>query len=91
MLIFMGDKVELRLNAHSDISGFSSYQVKYAKPSGVTGVWTGALLGTEYVTYTTSVSDLDTIGVWKLQIYIGGAAVHGQVAQMIVAAPISLV
>ena len=92
MSVFVGDiGVQFRLDAKKDISTNTSLGVRYRKPDGTTGLWTGTIFGTDYVTYTTVSGDLDLSGVWVLQIYIvtSNYTAHGKKAQVFVDVPIS--
>jgi len=72
----------LRLDTGVDLSGINEQQIRYEKPDGVTtGTWVASLLssysveagkviGTYFVEYTLQDSDLDTVGVWKLQAWV---------------------
>jgi hypothetical protein len=61
---------KIKLDAGSDISTKTSLKIKYLKGDGVTsGEWDAILEGTDYGYYITVAGDLDTIGIWKLQLY----------------------
>ena len=54
-----------------DISDGTVFKLKYTKPDDTTGEWTGSLLGTRIVQYTTAdADDLDQAGTWELQAYV---------------------
>lgn len=59
-------------------------QIKYQKPDGTTGAWTGTISGTTKVKYTLSNGDIDQAGVWTFQAYVevSGGKWHGQTAEM---------
>ena len=60
----------IRLTSDTDLSTNSLIQIKYAKPSGVTGVWTAVLSGTTDIQFTTTaVGDLDETDQWTFQGY----------------------
>jgi uncharacterized phiE125 gp8 family phage protein len=61
---------DITLNCGSDISLATVSNIKYTKPSGATGTWTGAVYNLNYVKYTTIVTSFDIAGVWKLQAYV---------------------
>ena len=64
----------IRLTSTTDISSAVSLEIRYQKPSGATGSWTGALEGTTGVQYTTvDADDLDEAGTWRFQ----GFATYG--------------
>jgi hypothetical protein len=72
--VFVGDVgTKIRLDAGQDISSASLIQLKYKKPSGETGTWTGTLEGTDYAYYITQAAsepDLDENGRWQIQLYV---------------------
>lgn len=53
-----------------DISDASPVTLKYSKPSGETGTWTGAIYNTNFIKYTTVENDLDENGYWSVQGYV---------------------
>jgi len=65
----------IRLTTDLDISGASALSVKYRKPSGTTGSWTGTLNGTNNLQYTTTdADDLDEAGDWSFQGLVTGVS-----------------
>ena len=70
----------IRLTSDDDISTQTSLSIKYRKPDGTEGSFTGTVNGTTNVQYTTtSADDLDQSGEWEFQGYAelsGGAKVH---------------
>ena len=71
MSIFVGDVgLEIRYDVGEDISSATTTDFKYKKPSGGCESLTGALDGTQVITYTTEAGDLDEGGVYDVQPYI---------------------
>ncbi len=71
----------ITLEAGQDISSATLLQLKYKKPDGTTGTWTGTLVGVDAAYYTTVLNDLDQTGNWEIQLYMemGGAKIHGRI------------
>ena len=68
MALHVGDVgAIIRLTSSTTISSITSPLVKYRKPSGTAGSWTGVLNGTTNLQYTTSAGDIDEKGVWTFQ------------------------
>jgi len=61
---------DIILNCGTDISDATSVKIKYTKPDGTTGEWTGAVYNTNYVKYTLASGNLNAGGVWQLQAYV---------------------
>jgi hypothetical protein len=78
MKVFVDDTVTLRLNTGKDISGFTTYRIKYKKPDGTRGRWAAALCGTSNLCLSASVV-FDVSGVWQVQAYVykAGEYYHG--------------
>jgi hypothetical protein len=61
---------KIKLDAGSDISSATTLEIKYQKGDKITtGKWNATLEGTDYGYYVTQAGDLDTIGIWRLQLY----------------------
>jgi hypothetical protein len=73
-------------NMRINISTATVLQVKYKKPSGAAGVWTGTLTGTESVRFVTILNSIDEAGYWSIQPYIEMATWkgHGRMQQVMV-------
>ena len=88
MYVFQGAiGQKIVLNVEVDISAASTKQIKYTKSDGTVGYWTAAEETTTSISYTTtSASDLNIKGIWKLQAYIvtPGWTDHGDIVQMLV-------
>ena len=84
--------LDIICDAETSLTGASAVSIKYKKPSGTTGTWTGAIVSSQSgptygVGYTTSIGDLDEAGVWKLTPYIEGLSGftgHGKVEELVV-------
>lgn len=78
--VHVGQTISLSLDTDLTLSGASVAQIHYRKPNGVTGAWNGTVVG-DTITYTTSSSDIDIAGNWRLQAYaeISGAIRKGKV------------
>lgn len=91
-MIFKDDiGVVIQLDTGETVTGASAVAIKYRKPSGTTGTWTGTA-STQYIQYTTQAGDIDEAGTWVLQAYVTGLAGftgHGNFARMNVEEPIS--
>lgn len=63
------------------VSGASSLWVKYKKPDGTSGKWSGVANGSD-VEYTTTWPDLDVAGIWEYQsqvVGLSGLTAHGSI------------
>jgi hypothetical protein len=59
------DALVFVLDTKVDISGGSTFQIGYTKPSGDTGYWTGSRDGTTIsFSFTAGDSELDESGLW---------------------------
>ena len=73
----------IRLTSDTDLSAATLIQIKYSKPSGVTGVWTAVLSGTTDIQFTTTaVGDLNETGKWTFQGYAELAGWQGHSTQI---------
>lgn len=72
----------IELDTGLDLSSATEPKIKYRKPDGSTGEYTGVISGTK-VTYQPSNSDFDQAGLWMFQAWvkIGGLNAFGQVVQ----------
>lgn len=57
-----------RDGATIDISGADTFEIRYKKPDGTIGAWTGAVSGTHQITYDIT-DEIDAAGVWYLKAY----------------------
>lgn len=80
--IYVGDIPLIKVDCVSDITGATSLQIKYQKPSGITGYWTPIVVDGRYLQYQAQTNDLDESGTWKFQAYLtlGGWIGHGETA-----------
>jgi len=56
-------------NMRIDLTDATLLQIKYRKPSGVTGTWTGTLHGAESVRFVTIAGSINEAGTWTFQPY----------------------
>jgi len=79
---------DIILDTGVDISSATVLQVKYQKPDGVTGEWTGTVQDTTKIRYTLSEDDIDVAGRWTFQSYVevSGGKWHGETAEITFAA-----
>ncbi len=75
-LFYVGDTPLIKINCLYDISEASTFEIKYKKPDGSDGKWTGNLSGTDYIEYQTSSTDLDVAGTWILQAFVDWGSVE---------------
>ena len=47
----------------------TALKIKYQKPTGVTGEWTGTISGTTSIRYLLTTNDIDVAGRWQFQAY----------------------
>ena len=61
-------------------------QIKYKKPSGATGTWTGILQGTQSVRFVTIAGSIDEARAWQFQPYAEkpGWTGHGRAQTVVV-------
>ena len=57
--------ITIELETGVSLSGASGQVIKYRKPSGTTGEWTGVISGTK-LTYEVQEGDLNQAGTWRL-------------------------
>lgn len=69
--VYLGDiGTDIILDTESALATATLLQIKYTKPDGATGLWTGVIADSTKVKYTTQDGDLDIAGLWSLQAYI---------------------
>jgi hypothetical protein len=61
---------EIILDTGVDITSATTHDIKYKKPDGTLGSWTGTIKDTTKVSYTIIASDLDQSGEYEVQAYI---------------------
>jgi hypothetical protein len=78
-LYYLGDTPLIKIYCVNDISGGSAFKIKYQKPDGTSGEWTGNLSGTRYIEYQTTLTDLNIAGTWVIQAFVdwGDIEKHG--------------
>ncbi len=85
--IFIGQTaLKFDLDSGIDLSaGVQSTIIKYKKPSGATGTWTGSVEDTTHVVYVVvDANDIDETGQWVFWIYVtfsNGTTAAGEAAQ----------
>jgi hypothetical protein len=93
METFVGDSIMLILDTGIDISGYTSFIMKYKRPDGVTGIWIGEIHPTNIkaLQYYTLSQDLNVSGEWAIQAHVelGNVALHGKWANFTVYNPLS--
>ena len=65
-MIFQGTTIQINLTSTDSLTGATSANIMYVKPSGAMGMWLGTVTG-NVISYTTAVGDLDVVGDWQLQ------------------------
>lgn len=91
MSIFLGDSgTKLILECGTTISTATKREVRYMKPSGARGTWTGGQETTTSISYVTLAGDIDEVGTWKFQAYVEilGQKLYGTVTTIKVIRPI---
>lgn len=75
----VNDCFTLEYDTKISLSGGTSPAIKYTKPSGDTGSWSGTVSGTT-IYYALTANDLDEVGRWKWRAYIlfSGLPLHGK-------------
>jgi hypothetical protein len=71
--VYVGDfDTVIAIDVGVDVSSATSLTIKYTKPDGTSGTWTGAAGGTDNVEiqYQTNSGDIDQAGEWLLQPYV---------------------
>lgn len=92
MATYRGDTPLISYDCGEDVSDLATRKLYYKKPDGTTGEWTGTLSGTRYVQYQTVTAEIDTTGMWFIQVYLtdGNKEFHGVIKTLLVLDPISL-
>lgn len=70
------------LDADENITTATVVELRYIKPDGTTGTWSGSVENLKYAFYITQdANDLDQTGTWRVQLYveIDGAKIHGDI------------
>jgi hypothetical protein len=63
--------LKIILNVGADVSSATTKHIKYLKPDGTIGYWEAEEESITSISYTTtSSSDLDIKGLWRLQAYV---------------------
>lgn len=71
MSVFIGDVgTVIVLDTGSTITDATSVKIKYLRPDGSNGEWTGTIYETTKVKYILQAGDLNVAGTWKLQAYV---------------------
>lgn len=75
---------DLILDTNVDLSSATTTNIKYTKPDGSEGTFTGIAYDTTKVKYEVQTNDLDDIGVWKFQtvVVIGGRTGYGEIVKI---------
>ena len=79
------------VNTNVNTSGSTVRHILYWKPNGTYGYWSAEIYGTTSIMYrTTSATDLDISGIWKVQSYIedSDGKFKGEIAHILVGAEI---
>lgn len=73
--------LDITLDTGIDISTASSLSIRYKKPSGETGSWSGTLSGLTSITYGVQSGDIDEAGTWRFQavVVISGETGYGEI------------
>lgn len=85
--IFKGQGyLTITLDTGINISTATTTNIKYKKPDGSSGSFTGSLSGTTKITYQCDDSSLDMAGYWDFQshVVIGGVTAFGNPASVLV-------
>lgn len=81
-MIYTGQVVQIVLETNVDLSGATSPRIRYMKQDKTTGEWVASINGND-LEYTTTNSDLDIKGDWKLQAYFNqNGDRYGNIARM---------
>lgn len=75
---------DIILETGKALAGATLLNIKYQKPDGTTGSWTGTIDTATKVKYTLSSGDIDQAGVWTFQAYVevAGGKWYGQTARL---------
>lgn len=74
----------ITLDTGVTLAGATVIQIKYMKPDGTTGYWTGSIADTTKVSYTLASGNIDQAGTWAFQAYIelSGGKWYGETTQI---------
>ena len=82
---YQGDSVEITSDTDfDDLANASLIEFVVLKPSGEVVTWTATQVGdTEDIVYTTTSTDLDEVGTYKIQAHVewnsGNSDLHGEI------------
>lgn len=69
--VYIGDTgTQIFLDCGEDITNATALSIKVQKPDNSIVTWPGELSGITSILYTTTDSDFDQEGIWKLQAYV---------------------
>lgn len=88
--VYVDNDLQLTLETNTNISGASTFQIKYIKPDDTAGTWTGSLNGTTQIRYSITDTELDTAGNWQLKAWVvsaSGEVYQGDPVQLEVRSP----
>lgn len=71
--VYINNDLQLTLETNTDISGANTYQIRYKKPDGTVGYWSGSLVGTTQIRVQIDNADLDVAGIWTFKSYVSYA------------------
>ena len=76
--------VRIELETSSDLSGATTTEIMYKKPSGEKGAWPAIVDGTKIYYVTTDAGDLDKRGVLQVQAHVSGVGFNslGETAEV---------
>jgi hypothetical protein len=93
--LYEGDTVDIVSDTDfDDLGNASLIEFLVTKPSAEVVKWTASRVGiTQDITYTTAASDLDEIGIYKIQAHVewdgGNSELHGEIKRFKVLAHLS--
>jgi hypothetical protein len=69
------------LDVGENISTATTLRIYYRKPHGTSGYWEADLESARQMFYILAASDIDEIGVWRVQPYVvmGGVSTYGDI------------
>lgn len=72
---------DLILDTNVNLSSATTTNIKYTKPDGTQGTFSGTAYETTKVKYEVQANDLNAVGVWKFQavVVIGGRIGYGEI------------
>ena len=68
---FKGQIYQIAVETGSDLEEATDLKILFTKPNDSTGYFIGEASGTT-LTYLTTASDIDQVGLWKFQAYVDG-------------------